>query len=74
MPGAEGCGQKLEVLNQLTFAICALSFAYLASSVWVALLQESLYKISHELSKDDCKIILPDEASDISVLGNPLMG
>ena len=73
MAGAEDFDQKPEVSNQSTLATCALFFAYLVSYHCAPQLDKALDRVSHEFRRQ-FKIIRSDEASDTSILGNPLMG
>jgi hypothetical protein len=78
MPVVVDLDQMSEVCNQLTLAFCALFFAYVVFYVRAHHYLMKFWGLLNEVSLDPTrgylKIVLPDDASDTSVLGNPLRG
>ena len=70
--------QMSEVCNQLTLALCALFLSYVVFYVCAHHYLMKFWGLLNEVSLDPTraylKIVLPDDASDTSVLGNPLRG
>jgi hypothetical protein len=78
MPVVVDLDQMSEGRNQLTLAFCALFLAYVVFYVCVHHYLTKFWELLNEVSLDPTrgylKIVLPDDASDTSVLGNPLRG